>query len=110
HGTYAFFAHNEFLQIAAGAGIAGVLLVVLAVGTIASTARRFDTLSSCAAGAVVAFAVAGAFDFDWHLAALGLLGGWVAGLACPPVGSAICDDGANRGVTTARRYGRGQDP
>jgi len=86
HGTYAFFAHNEFLQIAAGAGIAGVLLVVLAVVTIASTARRFDTLSSCAAGAVVAFAVAGAFDFDWHLAALGLLGGWVAGLACPPVG------------------------
>jgi len=26
----------------------------------------------------------GALDFDWHLAALGLVGGWVAGLAARP--------------------------
>jgi hypothetical protein len=31
--------------------------------------------------ALLAFAVVGALDFDWHLASLGLVGGWVAGLA-----------------------------
>jgi hypothetical protein len=43
--------------------------------------RREDVATSCAAAALVAFAVVGSLDFDWHLAALGLVGGWVAGLA-----------------------------
>ena len=88
-GSYAYFAHDEFLQIAAGAGIVGVLLLLLALGAIAMTVRRTDTLSSCAAGAVVAFAAAALLDFDWHLAALGLVGGWATALACPPEGSRV---------------------
>jgi len=82
-GSYAYFAHDEYLQVAAGAGLVGELLLLAAAGSIAAVVRRRDVLSSCAAGALVAFAVAAAFDFDWHLAALGLLGGWAAGLAAP---------------------------
>jgi hypothetical protein len=80
-GTYAYFAHDEYLQVAAGAGVVGALLLLVTAGSVAAMTRRRDVLSSCAAGALVAFAVAAAFDFDWHLAALGLVGGWAAGLA-----------------------------
>ena len=80
-GNYDYFAHNEYLQVLADAGVVGDLLLLAAVGTVAVAIRREDTLSSCAAAALMAFAVAGAFDFDWHLSALGLVGGWVAGLA-----------------------------
>ena len=84
-GSYAYFAHDEYLQVAAGGGLVGELLLLAAAGSVAAATRRRDALSSCAAGALVAFAVAALFDFDWHLAALGLLGGWVAGLATTPV-------------------------
>ena len=68
----------------ADGGIVGALLLVLAGVAVGRVVRREDVATSCAAAALVAFAVAGALDFDWHLAALGLLGGWVAGLASPP--------------------------
>jgi O-antigen ligase len=110
HGTYAFFAHDEFLQIAAGSGIVGVLLLLLALGAIAMTVRRTDTLSSCAAGAVVAFAVAALLDFDWHLAALGLVGGWAAALACPPDGIAVSEVPGSPGARAARWHRRGLSP
>ena len=44
-------------------------------------ARRFDVLSSCAVAALVGWAVGGAFDFDWHLSFVGVLGGFCLGLA-----------------------------
>jgi hypothetical protein len=80
-GTYAHFVHNEFLQIAADAGIVGVAFLGLAALSVIRVVRRFDVLSSCATAALVCWAVAGAFDFDWHLPFVGLLGGWCAGLA-----------------------------
>ncbi len=80
-GTVAHFAHNEYLQIAADGGLVGVALLALAFTALLRVVRRVDTLSSCAVGALVCLAVAGAFDFDWHLTFLGLLGGWAAGLA-----------------------------
>lgn len=80
-GTVANFAHNEYLQVAADAGLVGIALLIFAGSSLARVLRRFDTLSSCALGALVALGVAGAFDFDWHLSFLGLIGGWVAGLA-----------------------------
>jgi hypothetical protein len=83
-GTFAHFAHNEYLQIAAGGGAIGLVVLVLAIGTVAATLRRDDTLSSCACAALVAFVVAGFLDFDWHLSALGLIAGCVAGLAARP--------------------------
>jgi hypothetical protein len=80
-GTSAHFAHNEYLQVAADAGIVGIGLLGLVAVSLAKALRRVDLPSSCAVAAVVCWAVAGAFDFDWHLPAVGLLGGWCAGLA-----------------------------
>jgi hypothetical protein len=80
-GSFAHFAHNEYLQIGADAGAIGAALLVLSGVAVVRVVRRTDLLSSCAAAALVCFAIAGAFDFDWHLSVVGLLGGWCAGLA-----------------------------
>jgi hypothetical protein len=80
-GDFAHFAHNEYLQIAADVGLLG-LAALAAIGvTLARVIRRVDLLTSCATAALVCWAVGGAFDFDWHLPFIGMLGGWVAGLA-----------------------------
>ncbi len=80
-GTFAHFAHNEYLQVAADSGVIGLALLLLAGIAASRVARRFDALSSCAASALVCGAVAGAFDFDWHLSYVGLLGGVCVGLS-----------------------------
>jgi len=80
-GTWAHFAHNEYLQVAADGGVIGVALLALAAVAVAATVRRRSDLSSCAVGALVAFAVGGAFDFDWHLPFIAMVGGCVAGFA-----------------------------
>ena len=83
-GNYAHFSHNEYLQMLADGGVVGEILL-LGVGVcIVRAVRREDIATSCATAALVAFAVVGVLDFDWHLAALGLVGGWVAGLAGRP--------------------------
>jgi hypothetical protein len=79
-GTYARFVHNEYLQVAAGAGVVGLGLLAAAVLAIFRAVRRIDALSSCACAALVCCAVGGAFDFDWHLPFVGLLCGGCAGL------------------------------
>jgi hypothetical protein len=80
-GTFAHFAHNEYLQIGADAGAVGVALLVASVVSVIRVVRRTDVLASCAIAAVVCFAIAGGFDFDWHLSVIGVLGGWCVGLA-----------------------------
>ncbi len=80
-GTYAHFVHNEYLQIGADSGLVGFGLLGLVTLSLAKVLRRVDALSSCAVAAVVCWAVGGAFDFDWHLPVVGLVGGWCAGLA-----------------------------
>jgi len=87
-GNYAHFSHNEYLQVLADAGVVGALLLVLTGVCVVRAVRREDIATSCATAALVAFAAAAALDFDWHLAALGLVGGWVAGLAGRPAGVA----------------------
>jgi hypothetical protein len=82
-GTFAHFAHNEYLQIAADAGLIGILLLVALGIAVMRLVRRYDVLSSCACAALVCGVVAGAFDYDWHLAFVGLLLGCCAGLASP---------------------------
>lgn len=89
-GTIARFAHNEYLQVLADAGLVGGILLLLSIWLVVSAVRRCSTLQSSAAAALVAFGIAGSFDFDWHLPALGLLGGWVAGLASPVILSTTC--------------------
>jgi hypothetical protein len=82
-GTYAHFAHNEYLQVLADGGLIGAGLLLAAALALASRVRRRDDLSSAAVAALVAFAVGGLFDFDWHLPVLALLAGAMAGLAIP---------------------------
>ncbi len=79
-GTTAHFAHNEYLQVLADGGIVGAALVVLGGVGLVRTIRRTDVMSACAAAGLLCWAVGGAFDFDWHLPFIGLLGGCVAGL------------------------------
>ncbi len=80
-GTMAHFVHNEYLQVAADSGVVGLALLALSALAVVRVVRRHDLLASCAVGALVCWAVAGAFDFDWHLSVVGLLGGWCCGLA-----------------------------
>jgi hypothetical protein len=92
-GTHANFVHNEYLQITADAGLVGLLLLVTAGLALGGTVRRRDVMTSCAVAAIVCWAVAAGFDFDWHLPVVGLLGGWLAGLA---VAGAISTPGDDR--------------
>jgi hypothetical protein len=80
-GSFAHFVHNEYLQIGADAGVVGVALLALSIVAVIRIVRRTDLLASCATAALVCFAIAGAFDFDWHLSFIGVLGGWCVGLA-----------------------------
>jgi hypothetical protein len=80
-GSSAHFVHNEYLQIAADAGLVGLGLLGVVAVSLARALRRTGPLSSCAVAAVVCWAVGGAFDFSWHLPVVGLVGGWCAGLA-----------------------------
>lgn len=80
-GSFAHFVHNEYLQIGADAGAIGAILLAVSAVAVIRVVRRTDLLSSCAAAALVCFAIAGAFDFDWHLSFVGVLGGWCVGLA-----------------------------
>jgi len=80
-GHFAHFAHNEYLQVLADAGLVGLSLLGLAGICVGRSVRRIDVGTSCAAAALVAAAVAACFDFDWHLPALALAAGWAAGLA-----------------------------
>jgi len=85
--TTTAFAQSEYLQVLAGGGLLGAALLVASGVAVAADIRRRDVLTSCGTAALVAFALGGAVDFVWHLPALGLLGGWAAGIAAraPPV-------------------------
>lgn len=83
--TYAAFAHNEYLQVLASSGLVGGLLLTIVAIAVAFAICRRDELASSAAGALVAFAVAGLFDFDWHVPAVALAAGWAAGAASPVI-------------------------
>jgi O-antigen ligase len=83
-GNFAHFSHNEYLQILADGGLVGAVLLVATGVCLFRAVRRVDVATSCATAALLAFAVVGALDFDWHLASLGLVGGWVAGLSGRP--------------------------
>jgi hypothetical protein len=83
-GAYPGLVPDSYLVTGAEGGGIGAVLVLVAGACVVVAIRRRDLLTSCAAAAAVAFAVAGAVDFAWQLPAIGLLGGSVAGLASVP--------------------------
>lgn len=101
-GTYPGFVPDTYLTTAADGGLIALLLLLGAGAAVAGSIRRRDVLSSCAAGAVVTFAVAGSLSFAWELPAVALIGGCLAGLATdlPTVVGASVGDGE---VTPAQR-------
>lgn len=76
---------DTYLSATADGGAVAAVLLLVAGAAVAASIRRRDLLTSCAAGASVAFAVAGCVDASWQLPAIGLLGGCTAGLAAVPV-------------------------
>jgi O-antigen ligase len=83
-GNVAHFAHNEYLQVLAGGGIIGEVLLLGLVVIVVRAIGGNDRMARCGCAALLAFALSGALDFDWHLPALCLWAGWVGGLAATP--------------------------
>jgi O-antigen ligase len=79
--SFAYFAHNEYLQIGAGAGAVGLALLALVFVAVARLADRRTWQSEAATAALLVFAVGGLFDFTWHAPALGIVAGWIAALS-----------------------------
>lgn len=78
------FAHNEYLQIAASAGLIGVALLALVMISVIRLVRgwrRDDLLARSAVAALVVFALAASLDFVWHIPAIAMFAGWCVGLA-----------------------------
>ena len=75
------FAHNEYLQVAAGAGLIGLALLGLLLATITRAMAGSDPVTAAVRAALVVLAVGALFDFAWHLPAVGITAGWIASLS-----------------------------
>lgn len=97
HGIVAVarFAHNEYLQVGADAGLVGIVLLAAVLWAVGSIARRGDGTQAGAAAALAAVAVAGFFDFSWHLPAVGIVAGWIAALSTRGAQGLSPDNGGN---------------
>ncbi|HZQ83768.1 MAG TPA: O-antigen ligase family protein [Acidimicrobiales bacterium] len=74
-----YFAHNEYLQVAAGGGVVALVLLTGFGAAVAAAIRRRHW-HRWSVAVLVAVGVAGAFDFTWHLPAIAILAGWLAAL------------------------------
>ena len=78
---FTYFAHNEYLQIGAGAGIVGLVLLGVALTSLVRAARASgNPRSRVVTASLLALGAGGLFDFVWHLPAVGMTAGWVASL------------------------------
>lgn len=81
------FAHNEYLQVAASSGAVGLALLLavfaLAVRQVRSGRAGGDAIRRAAVASLLVFALAGASDFSWHLPAITIMAGWLAGISGP---------------------------
>jgi len=81
HGAFAYFAHNEYLQVAAGGGLVALALLGLTGASVIRVVDRRTWQAEAATASLLVFAVGGVFDFTWHAPALGIVAGWIAALA-----------------------------
>jgi len=80
-GVASYFAHNEYLQVLADAGLVGAILLLATVALVAYRLRHRVAQASGPVAALLVFALAGVTDYSWHLPALGLCAGITLGLA-----------------------------
>jgi GH43 family beta-xylosidase len=98
---------DTYLTVLADGGVVGAVLLAGVVTTAAWGCRRRDALTSCAAGAAVTFAVAGALSPSWELPAVAILGGCVVGLSSVSSVSSVAPVAlGTAGMRTAPRLGR----
>ena len=80
-GSFAYFAHDEYLQIGAGGGLVALALLGVSGLAIVRMVDRRTWQAEAATASLLIFAVGGVFDFTWHAPALGIVAGWVAALS-----------------------------
>lgn len=83
-GVASYLAHNEYLQILAGAGLVGATLLLSTLILAGHRLWHHPRDSNGPLSAVLIFALGGAFDYTWHVPALGLCAGIALGLATNP--------------------------
>jgi hypothetical protein len=83
-----FLAHNEYVQVLAGAGVLALVLVVWILVRVTTRVRETPRGSTTAAAALVVFAIGGIFDYAWHVPVVGILAGACLGLATNAIGPA----------------------
>ncbi len=83
HGRlFTYFAHNEYLQIASGAGTVGVLLLGVVMASLGRAVRSSPgPRAKMALASLLALAIGGVFDFGWHLPAIAMTAGWITALS-----------------------------
>jgi len=82
-GFVTYFAQNEYLQVLAGGGLVALGMLVAAMALVVRRGWRVPGGLRGARGALLGFAIAGFFDYTWHLPAIGLVAGVALGLAQP---------------------------
>jgi O-antigen ligase len=82
NGGVTYFAHNEYLQVLAGGGVVGGALLIAAVIAIVHHLRHPSAgRQGSLYAALAAFAIAGFFDFTWHVPSVAILAGATLGFA-----------------------------
>ena len=79
-GEMAYFAHNEYLQIAASAGLVGIALLAAVGWSLVRANGRASARQAAASASLLVLAIGGVFDFTWHLPCVGMAAGWMASL------------------------------
>ncbi len=77
------YAHNELLQVFAGAGLVGVVTFVLAIGAVGWALRDRSIAASGTIGVAAVLLIGALIDFPWHFVALMAFGGLCLGRRAP---------------------------
>ncbi len=83
-GTFAFFAHNEYLQIATGGGVLCLAVLTFVLHSLVRGASQYHWRGRMVPGVLLVLGIAGSVDFVWHLPALMMLVGVVLGASTEP--------------------------
>lgn len=79
---FTYFAHNEYLQVAAGAGMVGLVLLGMVMASLRRAVRSSaGRRARMVLASLLALGIGGMFDFSWHLPAIAMAAGWITALS-----------------------------